>query len=533
MARMVDAVVVGSGVNGMVAAAELAKEGWSVALVERGERIGGFIATEERTIPGYRHDTYSSWHPLFVSGGAYALLGDELHRHGLEYRNTDGFVTGTVTDEGRVVLAHRDPGTTTEGFAHASDRDAYLAMLQRFLDNADAIGGFLGGDLRSPRILKSVARLVRRERFTGTEAWLRAALTSGRSYARSEFVGDETDLLWAPWLLHAGLSPDHASGGLMLPILAATLHGFGLPVVAGGADNFVGAFEALLTELRVDIRTGQPVERILVTAGRATGVVAGGETILARRAVLASVTPSALYGELLPPDAPVPPVVRDQARRFRHGRAAMQIHVALSAPPTWNDDRLAAVPLLHFSDGSASTAIACAEAEAGLLPRRSTVVVGQQHVLDPSRVPEGAAALWIQLQELPYEPVGDAAGELDISGGWTKELAESYTLRVLARVARHAPDLNDKVLAWDAVTPADLAAYNPNAVAGDPYGGSAELDQNLLWRPLPSAARHATPVPGLWQIGASTHPGPGLGGGSGHLVAQQLIRGARRRITRR
>ncbi|CAM5313506.1 Pyridine nucleotide-disulfide oxidoreductase domain-containing protein 2 OS=Streptomyces alboniger OX=132473 GN=CP975_03565 PE=4 SV=1 [Streptomyces alboniger] len=336
-----------------------------------------------------------------------------------------------------------------------------------------------------------------------------------------------------PGVLHAG-SPDHASGGLMLPILAATLHGFGLPVVAGGADNFVGAFEALLTELRVDIRTGQPVERILVTAGRATGVVAGGEPPGPPRPVLASVTPSALYGELLPPDAPVPPVVRDQARRFRHGRAAMQIHVALSAPPTWNDDRLAAVPLLHFSDGSASTAIACAEAEAGLLPRRSTVVVGQRHVLDPSRVPEGArrrsgsscrSCRTSRSATPPANWTSAAAGPRN----WPK----SYTLRALARVARHAPDLNDKVLAWDAVTPADLAAYNPNAVAGDPYGGSAELDQNLLWRPLPSAARHATPVPGLWQIGASTHPGPGLGGGSGHLVAQQLIRGARRRITRR
>ncbi|MEW2398256.1 NAD(P)/FAD-dependent oxidoreductase [Streptomyces sp. NPDC046862] len=534
MARTVDAIVIGSGVNGLVAAAELAKDGWSVALLERGPRIGGFIATEERTLPGYRHDTYSSWHPLFVSGGAYATLGVDLHRHGLEYRNTDGFVTGTVTDAGRVVLAHRDARTTAEGFAHAADRDAYLAMLQRFLDNADAIGGFLGGDLRSPRIWKSVARLVRRERFTGTEAWLRAALTSGRSYARAEFEGDEPDLLWAPWLLHAGLSPDHASGGLMLPILAATMHGFGLPVVAGGAGNFPRAFEALLTELRVDIRTGQPVERIIVKDGRAVGVgVEGGETLLARRAVLASVTPTALYGELLPPDAPVPPVVRDQARRYRYGRAAMQIHVALAAPPAWHDDRLAGVPLLHFGDGSASTAIACAEAEAGLLPRRPTVVVGQQHVLDPSRVPEGAAALWIQLQELPYEPTGDAAGELDVNGGWTKELTEGYVRRVLARIARHVPDLHDKVLAWDAVTPTDLAAYNPNAVSGDPYGGSAELDQNLLWRPLPAAARHATPVPGLWQIGASTHPGPGLGGGSGHLVAQQLIRGARRRIARR
>ncbi|MET9386005.1 NAD(P)/FAD-dependent oxidoreductase [Streptomyces sp. NPDC002928] len=532
MSRSVDAIVVGSGVNGLVAATELAAEGWSVALVERNERLGGFIATEQRTLPGYLHDTYSSWHPLFVSGGAYATLGEALHRHGLEYRNTDGFVTGTVTDAGRAVLAHRDARTTVEGFTHASDRDSYLAMLQRFLDNADTIGGFLGGDPRSARTLKYVGQLLRRERLTGTEAWLRATVTSARSHCRSQFRGDEPDLLWAPWLLHAGLSPDHASGGLMLPILAATIHGFGLPVVAGGAVNFVRAFEELLRELGVDIRTGQPVERLLLTDGKVTGVVCGGETFRAGHAVLASVTPSALYGELLPPEAPVPPAVRDQARRFRYGRAAMQIHVALSAPLTWEDGRLAAVPLLHLSDGSASTAIACAEAEAGLLPRRPTVVVGQQYVLDRTRVPEGAAALWLQLQELPYVPVGDAAGELNVAEGWTRELTEGYVRRILARVARHAPDLSGKVLGWDAVTPNDLASYNPNAVNGDPYGGSAELDQNLLWRPLPGAPRHATPVRGLWHIGASTHPGPGLGGGSGHIVAQQLIR-ARRRSGRR
>ncbi|MFI6582864.1 phytoene desaturase family protein [Embleya sp. NPDC050493] len=528
MARTVDAVVVGSGVNGLVAAAELAKAGWSVALVEGHRRLGGFIATEERTLPGYLHDTYSSWHPLFVSGAAYAALGDDLHRHGLEYRNTEGIVTGTVTDDGRAVLAHRDATTTAQAFAHAEDRTAYLAMLQRFLDNADAIGGLLGSEPRSSRALRHAARMLRRERLTGTEAWLRATLTSARSYCRSEFRGDEVDLLWTPWLLHAGLSPDHASGGLMLPILAATMHGFGLPVVAGGAANFVAAFEALLGELRVDIRTGTPVERLIVTDGRVGGVVCGGESILARRAVLASVTPTALYGDLLPATAPVPAAVREQARRYRYGRAAMQIHVALSAPLHWSDDRLAAVPLLHLSDGSAGTAIACAEAEAGLLPRRPTVVVGQQHVLDPSRVPEGAAALWLQLQELPYEPGGDAAGELDVTGGWTKELTEGYVRRVLSRVARHARDLPDKLLSWDAVTPPDLASDNPNAVAGDPYGGSAELDQNLLWRPLPGASRHATPVAGLWQIGASTHPGPGLGGGSGHLVAQQLVHPPRR-----
>ncbi|MEU1180136.1 NAD(P)/FAD-dependent oxidoreductase [Streptomyces sp. NPDC005820] len=533
MASTVDVIVVGSGINGLVAAAELAKSGWSVALIERADRLGGFIATEERTVPGYLHDTYSSWHPLFVSGGAYAALGADLHRHGLRYLNADGVVTATVKDDGRVVVAHRDPQATAAEFAHPEDSTAYLAMLQRFLDNADAIGGFLGSELRSPQVLRHAAKLLRHEKLAGTETWLRDTLTSGRSYCRREFRGDEADLLWAPWLLHAGLSPDHASGGLMIPILAATLHGFGLPVVEGGAGRFVDAFRALLTESKVDIRTGCAVERIVVNGdGRAVGVVCDGETLRARRAVLASVTPSALYNELLPAGAAVSPVVRAQADRFRHGRAAMQIHVALSSPLTWNDDRLATVPLLHLSDGSASTAIACAEAEAGLLPRRPTVVVGQQHVLDPSRVPEGAAALWLQLQELPFAPIGDSGDELDVSGGWTKDLAQGYARRVIARVARHAPDLPEKLLSFDVVTPVDLHAANPNAVAGDPYGGSAELDQNLLWRPLPATGRHATPVPGLWHIGASTHPGPGLGGGSGHLVAQHLLRRDRRSLRR-
>jgi phytoene dehydrogenase-like protein len=132
--------------------------------------------------------------------------------------------------------------------------------------------------------------------------------------------------------------------------------------------------------------------------------------------------------------------------------------------------------------------------------------------------------LWLQLQEVPYAPCGDAAGELDVTHGWTKALREGYTNRVLDRVARHAPDLRDKIRGIDSLTPEDLRARNPNAVSGDPYGGSAELDQSLLWRPLASSGRHATKIGRLWHIGASTHPGAGLGGGSGHLVANTLIK---------
>jgi phytoene dehydrogenase-like protein len=528
MSDAVDAVIIGSGINGMVAAAELARAGWSVALVERNPEIGGFIATGERTLPGYRHDTYSSWHPLFVSGAAYASLGADLHRHGLEYRNTDGWVTASVADDGRVSLAHRDPERTAARFEHARDRDTYLAALQAFLDSAEPIGALLGAEARSLKTLPQLARLLRIAGRSGAERLLRDTATSGRSYCRREFVGGEVDHLWTPWLLHAGLSPDHASGGLMLPIFAATMHGFGLPIVAGGSARLVDAFGKLFAELGVQTRTGVEVERVLVEHGRACGVVAGGTTIRARRAVLASTTPTALYAHLLPEGAVGHHVV-DEATRYRFGRGAMQIHVALSDPLGWRDPELGTVPLIHLSDGSASTGIACSEAEAGLLPGRPTVVVGQQYLLDPSRVPDGAAALWLQLQEVPFAPSGDAAGELDTSAGWTSELAHGYAGRVLDRIAVHAPGLHEKVRAVDVVTPPDLAAHNPNAVAGDPYGGSAELDQNFLWRPSPAAARHATAVPGLWHIGASTHPGPGLGGASGHIVAHALTSRTSRR----
>lgn len=516
-----DAVVIGAGINGMAAAARLAAGGWKVTIVDGADTIGGFIATEERTVAGYLHDTYSSWHPLFVTGPVYAEFGDALHRHGLAYANTDGPLTASVADDGAVTLAHRGVEETVAGFAHAQDRDAYRAMIDGFGAHAAQIGGLLGSELHSTSAWGPLFGLVRGGRSV-VEGYVRDAATSGRSWMRGRFRGPETDHLWAPWLLHAGLAPDAASGGLMVPIFAATMHAAGLPVVVGGAGNFVAAWAGLLAELGVTVHTGRRVERILLRDGAAVGVAGDGWSIAAARAVLASVTPTALYGELLPPGT-VSGVVADQAARFRPGRAAAQLHVALSGPVPWRDARLGEVPLVHLSDGSASTGIACAEAEAGLIPRRPTVVVGQQHVLDPSRVPAGAGALWLQLQELPFAPVGDAADELDTSNGWDEKLAAGLAGRVVDRLAAHAPGLRDRVVGVDVITPPDLLARNPNAIAGDPYGGSAELDQNFLWRPIAAAPKHATPVPGLWHIGASTHPGPGLGGVSGHLVAGALL----------
>jgi phytoene dehydrogenase-like protein len=523
MKSTVDYVVIGAGINGLTAAAELAMAGHSVALIESSNRVGGFIDSGERTLPGYIHDTYSSWHPLFVSGGAYAAVGPSLHRHGLAYLNTEDAVTASVSGRNKVVIAYRDVQKTASGLELSRDQDAYLAMLSDLGRNADFAFGALGAELRSPSALKLAVKMLGRNKVAGTETFVREALMSGRAFVRNKFDGWDVDQLWMPWLLHAGLGPDQTTGGVMFPIMAMSMHGFGLPVVSGGASNFVSAFVKVLEENSVDVRLGNPVDEIIVEKGRAVGVRVAGATVIAKRAVVASVSPAALYQKLLPSNSVSEPIAREVSR-YRPGRAAMQIHVALDRPVHWSDNRLDDVPLIHVTDGSGSTGVACAQAEAGLLPADPTIVVGQQYLLDPSRVPAGAGSLWLQLQELPFAPKGDAKGEIDVSEGWTETVKRHYFDRVLGALERHAPGISGSVLASDIISPADLQSANPNAIEGDPYGGSAELHQNLLWRPTPSTSRHKTLVPGLWHIGAATHPGPGLGGGSGHLAAQLLLK---------
>jgi phytoene dehydrogenase-like protein len=239
--------------------------------------------------------------------------------------------------------------------------------------------------------------------------------------------------------------------------------------------------------------------------------------------VLAGVTPQALYRDLLGPAAG--PSLQE-ALRFRYGRGEMQIHFALSEPPRWaGDPRLRRTAIVHLTPGLNGVSRAVNEADRGLLPAEATVVVGQPLAVDPSRAPEGRWILWIQLQEVPSRPAGDAAGELDVGDGtWTEALREAYADRIQARIGAHAPNFAGSILRRVAYSPADIEAANPNMPGGDIYSGSCALDQNLVWRPRPGLPGHRTQVERLWHIGASTHPGPGLGAGSGTLVAKELLR---------
>ena len=157
-----------------------------------------------------------------------------------------------------------------------------------------------------------------------------------------------------------------------------------------------------------------------------------------------------------------------------------------------------------------------------MLPEVPTICVGQPHALDPSRCPEGKAVLWLQIPDAPMQIKGDAAGKIKTTPEWTEKTREAFADRIEAILKNHIRNFDEIKLKRRAYSPADLAAMNVNLVGGDPYGGACALDQFFVWRPVAGQVNTTTPVKGLYHIGASTHPGPGLGGGSGFNVANAL-----------
>lgn len=521
-----DAVLVGSGINSLVAGAMLARAGWDVCVLERNDWLGGAIKTAEITKPGFHHDVFSGWHPLFLGSAAYAELGDELHAEGLEYLNTD-LPTATAFPDGESAFLSTSQEANVAEMDQLSPGDgaAWERVIADFMPNADIAFGVMGTELWSPAGLRLTARAYRRMGSRGLLDFTGKGLATCRDWLSDTFESSRVHGLLAPWVLHTGLGPDAAASGFMTQVIAVALQMGGMPVPKGGGARLVDALVALIRKHGGRCETGVEVSRVLVSGGRAVGVLAGGgETVMARRAVICNVTPTQLYLRLLE-DSAVPSEVVRQARRFRYGRAGMQIHVALSEPPVWKgDERLARSPMVHVTPGLDGVSRAVNEADRGLLPAAATIVCGQPLAVDPSRAPEGRGMLWIQLQELPSVPKGDAAGELDIGDGtWSESLRERYADRIQARLARHITNLESSLIERVALSPADLERANPNLVGGDPYSGALTLDQNFLWRPLPGQPSHRTPVEGLYHVGASTHPGPGLGGVSGTLVARDLL----------
>src|SRR5271154_1025502 len=522
-----DYLIVGAGINGLVAASILGKKGRKVVVLERNDRVGGCPRSEEITAPGFIHDVMATTLVLFLTSPAYGAIGKDLEARGFAVAHSD-LPTGVLRPDGSHLLFSRDRARNVAAFEACGPGDgaAFSREMEGMGADAPFLFSLLGGQLWSRGTAMQIAREAWRRGPRALLAWFGESLKSSRAYLETTYQSDSLHALWAPWGLHCGLNPESAYSAAMVKLIAFAVERAGCPIAVGGARTLLAAFERLIRDNGGEIRCGAEVDRVILdSSGRASGVrLASGDAIAARQGVICSMTPDQLYGRLLR-DRPPPAEVAAGLQRYRYGKGDMQIHYALKSPPRWKGDAdLGKVALLHVTPGLDGVSRAANEAERGLLPAEPTICVGQPTALDPSRAPPGGAILWLQMPEAPRFVKGDAAGEIEAPAGgrWTEAMRESYADRIEGRLAAHIENWAEIKLARRAYSPADLEAMNVNLVGGDPYGGACALDQFFLWRPFKSSVNHRTHIPNVYHIGASTHPGPGLGGVSGFLLASSL-----------
>lgn len=513
-----DHIIVGSGINALVAAAMLARKGDKVLVLEREDRIGGCMATDEITMPGFHHDVMAATFVLFLTGPAYGALGDDLAKHGLEFCHT-AHPTAVLRPNGRALVygQNRDANVAAFNALAQGDGDQLRADVGGIERDADFLFALLGQPLWSRSVAVLLAKQVWKRGLNTTKAWFGQALEPARGWLETRYGAEDVQALWAPWVLHVGLTPEASYSGQMVRVIAFALEAAGAPVVKGGAGQAAQAFRKLIEAHGGEIRTSTEVTRIIIRNGKAEGVETAAGAVLHAKNVIASTAPGQLYDGLL--DGKHTP---DSPKKFRHGRGNFQMHYAFDEAIDWDAEGLDDVALIHLADGIDSVSRSCNEAERGMLPVVPSICVGQPHRLDPTRCPEGKAVLWLQIPDAPRTIKGDAAGEIETDGAWSEAVREAFADRIEAILRTHIRNFDAAKLARRAYSPADLEALNVNLVGGDPYGGACALDQFFVWRPFAGQVNNTTPVKGLYHIGASTHPGPGLGGGSGFNVAKGL-----------
>jgi phytoene dehydrogenase-like protein len=469
MARTYDAVIVGSGPNGLAAGIALAAAGLSTLIVERGSTPGGGARSAELTLPGYVHDVCSTVHPLAYASPFFRLLA--LERFGLTPIESPAPVAH-VFGRGRVVTLERSLERTSEQLGR--DAASYRSLLTPFVEHFDELMAMILGPLRWPAEPLLLARFGVR------------ALRSMRGLARDSFHTPEARALLAGMAAHAMLPLEDVATAAFALVLASAGHAVGWPITRGGSRSIVEALVLQFRELGGELELERPVTS-LAELPRA-------------RAVLLDVTPRQLL-ELA--GAALPGRERRRLERFRYGPGVFKMDWALSEPVPWNDPACARAATVHLAGDYRSIAHSEAAVHAGKVADHPFVLFVQPSLFDPTRAPPGRHTAWAYC----HVPLGSP---LDM------------TAAIEAEIARQAPGFHDVVLARASRNALELEAYNPNYVGGDINGGSARFLQSLL-RPALRADPYATALPNVFLCSSSTPPGGGVHGMCGYFAARSAL----------
>jgi phytoene dehydrogenase-like protein len=464
-----DAVVVGSGPNGLTAACVLADRGYSVSVLEMRDTVGGGTRTAELTAPGFLHDVCSAVHPLGAASPAFALL--DLATHGLRWVHAR-YPLAHPLDGRRAAVVERDLDGTAAGLG--TDADAYRRTIGPTVRRFDAISEQVLGPAWLPRHPLAAVPF---------------GLVAIRSAAdiASRFRTDEGRALVAGVGSHSLLPLERRATASIAVVLLAAAHAVGWPFAAGGSASISAALRSRLEAAGGEVRTGVHVR--------------SRDDLPEARAVLLDVAPdqaASLLGEAAPPR------YRRGLLGYRYGPGVCKVDLALDGPVPWAAPACREAGTVHVGGSFDEVAAAERAVADGVHPERPFVLAAQPSVVDPSRSPAGKAVLWAYCH---------------VPNGSDVDMSE----RILAQLERFAPGVTDRIVASNVMTARDMATYNPNYVGGDIAAGSTAGTQ-LVFRPMLDLTPYRTPVDGWFLCSSATPPGAGVHGMCGAHAAASADR---------
>jgi phytoene dehydrogenase-like protein len=468
-----DAVVVGSGPNGLAAAIALARAGRSVCVFEVAGTVGGGMRSQALTLPGFVHDVCSAVHPLGVGSPFFRSL--PLADYGLEWIQPSAPLAHPL-DDGTAVMLERSVAETAGGLG--PDAAAYRRLIEPLVRDWDRIAhDVLGplGPLRPPRHPAALARFGL------------SAIRSASGLAERKFTGERARALFAGIAAHGMLPLDRSPSAAFGLVLGMAGHAVGWPIPRGGSQRLADALAAYLRALGGAIVTGTEVRSL--------------DELPAARAVLCDLTPRQLLrlaGDRLPGG------YRRQLEGYRYGPGVCKVDWALDGPIPWRAKECGRAATVHV--GGTLEEIATSEQAPweGHLAERPYVLVTQPSLFDATRAPEGKHTAWAYCH-VPHGSAGD------------------MTERIEAQIEGVAPGFRDRILARHTMTAPAMERYNANYVGGDINGGVQDLHQ-LFTRPTARRVPYSTPVHGLYLCSSSTPPGGGVHGMCGYFAARSALR---------
>jgi phytoene dehydrogenase-like protein len=513
---IVDAIVIGSGPNGLVAANALVDAGWDVVVLEAQSEAGGTVRTAEITVPGFRHDLFSAFYPLGAASPAISRL--HLEDYGLRWCRAP-LALAHPTPDGRCAVIAPERERTQASLDRYAAGDG--AGWDRLMSAWDRSGKDVVAALLSPfPPVRAALRLAGRIRIKGLQELTRMAISPVRRLAEEYFEGEGGALLLAGNALHADLSPETAGSGLFGWMMCGLAQSVGFPVPEGGAASLTDALVRRLSSGGGRLRCSERVEQVIVRHGQAVGVrTADGEVISSRRAVLADVDAPQLYLDLLS-ETPLPGPLQADLKRFQWDAGTVKVDWALNAPVPWAAADARQAGTVHLADSLDHLTRWSADLATHTVSARPFLLVGQQSMTDPTRQPPGAETAWAYTH-VPRQIHHDEGGE--ISGKWDVDDEEAIADRIERRIEEFAPGFRTSIRGRHVFTPPKFEASDANLNGGAINGGTSQLHQQLIFRPVPGRGRSGTFIDGLYLASASAHPGGGVHGACGANAARAAL----------